>query len=429
MATIQHTSITAAQASTIFWINLSVGGVLGLLTGLTAPILVAFYGEPRLLWISVVLGSGLVLNGATAQHRALLQRGMRFAALAAVDVTALAVSVVVGIGMAMAGCRYWSLVGMAISQPLASGVGLWLASGWIPELPRRGPGIRSMLAYGGAVSITNLVTYLAFNVDKVLIGRVWGATALGIYGRAYQLVNLPNDNLHSTIGLVAFPALARVQNDPARLKAYFLKGYGVFLSLVLPITVGCAIFADDVIQVFLGAKWQEAAPILRLLAPSILAFAVTNPFAWLMLASGRPGRTVKIALTVTPLLILGYALGLRHGPEGVALSFSVTMAACVVPVVLWAKHGTLISMRDIFKSARPALVSIVMGVAATLVYAPVSDRMEPGFERLVLESSVLFGVYLFTLAFVMKQKALYAELFREVGLFPGGGRRAVRGKA
>src|SRR5262249_3305482 len=216
-----------------------------------------------------------------------------------------------------------------------------------------------------AVTVSNLLAYLAFNVDKVLIGRVWGAAALGTYGRAYQLINLPNENLQSTIGAVAFPALARVQNDPARLKAYFLKGYGLFLSLVMPITMGCALFADDLILVFLGPKWHEASVIFRLLAPTILALAFTNPFAWLLMATGRAGRSFSIALAVTPLLILGYAFGLRHGPTGVAVGFSTTMAVCVVPVLLWAKRGTLVTMLDIFRAARPALASLLMGGAAT----------------------------------------------------------------
>src|SRR5207302_9748284 len=143
----------------------------------------------------------------------------------------------------------------------------------------------SMLWFGGTVTLNNVVVYLAYNVDKVLLGRFWGAEALGVYGRAYQLINLPTENLNSTIGLVAFPALSRVQNDPVRLKSYFLKGYSLFLSLVLPITVACGLFAEDIIRVFLGAQWHEAARIFRLLAPTILAFAVVHPCGWLMQAT------------------------------------------------------------------------------------------------------------------------------------------------
>jgi PST family polysaccharide transporter len=429
MATVQRLSITEGQSSTLFWINLAVGGALALMATITAPILVAFYAEPRLFWVTVALGTILVFNGAAEQHRALLQRSMRFVALAVIDIASLVVSVTAGIGMAVAGHGYWALVAMTISQPVVSAVGVWLATGWIPGLPRRRSGIRSMVAYGGAVTLNNLLAYLAFNVDKVLIGRVWGADALGVYGRAYQLVNLSNDTLHSTIGSVAFPALSRVQDDPERLKAYFLKGYCVFLSLVLPITVACALFANDIIVLFLGPKWSDAAAILRLLAPTVLAFAFTNPFGWLMLGTGRAGRCVRIAAIVTPVLILGYALGLKHGPQGVAVGFSIAMVGSILPVMLWAKQGTLISLRDIFRAVVPSAVSLVAGVGAVMVVRPMLDHVEQMLARLTTESAVLFGVYLLTLLFIMKQKSLYVGLLREVGLWPLGSWRTAVEKA
>ncbi len=226
-------------------------------------------------------------------------------------------------------------------------------------------------------------------------------------------MSLPNETLYSTIGSVAFPALARVQSDPARLKAYFLKGYGLVLSLAIPITMGCALFADDIILVFLGSKWHEATTIFRLLAPAILVFAFTNPFSWLMLASGQAGRSARISLVVTPILILGYSIGLSDGPVGVAIGFSTGLAVCAVPVLLWAKSGTLITMLDILRSARPPLVSIATGTVATLAIRPLTDRVDPGFVRLVLESGALFGAYLITLVFVMKQGSVYAGLLRE----------------
>ena len=107
-------------------------------------------------------------------------------------------------------------------------LGVWIAGGWMPVAPRRGTDVISMLKYGGAVTLHNLVAYLAFNVDKVLLGRFWGAEVLGIYGRAYQLINMPTDNLNSTIGLVGFPALSRLQNDPPAPEKLFLEGLRSF---------------------------------------------------------------------------------------------------------------------------------------------------------------------------------------------------------
>jgi len=111
---------------------------------------------------------------------------------------------------------------MTLCGHAVSFFGVWIAGAWVPDLPRRGAGVWSMLTYGGTVTLNSVIVYIAYNTDKVLLGRFWGAATLGIYGRAYQLISLPTENLNTTIGQVAFPALSRLQNDPRRLRNYFL---------------------------------------------------------------------------------------------------------------------------------------------------------------------------------------------------------------
>lgn len=111
-----------------------------------------------------------------------------------------------------------------------------------------------------------------------------------------------------------------LQEDPERLKSYFLKGYTLFPSLVVPITMACALFAEDIIRVFLGPKWGEAAPVFRMLAPAIFAFKLINPFGWFMQATGRATRSLYMGVLLAPIVILGYIAGLPYGAIGVYLS-------------------------------------------------------------------------------------------------------------
>src|SRR5271165_587337 len=171
VATIQRASITHAQTSMLFWVNLAAGGILAALCAATAPLLARFYHEPRLFWPTIALGAGFVFNGAAVQHRAILAREMRFAALAVIEIVSVVVSVAVGIVMAVAGQRYWALVGMYVSVPILGLLGVWAVGGWVPGLPQRGAGVRAMLRYGGTLTLKNLVMYLALNTDKVLLGR------------------------------------------------------------------------------------------------------------------------------------------------------------------------------------------------------------------------------------------------------------------
>jgi O-antigen/teichoic acid export membrane protein len=77
-----------------------------------------------------------------------------------------------------------------------------------------------MLRFGSTITLINLVFYTAYNLDKFVLGRYFGPDALGLYGRAYQLVQIPTEVLNARFGGVTFAALARLQDDPARFKSY-----------------------------------------------------------------------------------------------------------------------------------------------------------------------------------------------------------------
>jgi len=410
-ATVQRATLTNDLVSTLFWLNLAIGAVLTLLTAIVAPFVGYFYDEPRLVWVTVALGTGFLFYAASAQHRALLQRGMRFGSLVAIDIVSLIVSIGVGVWMALAGLGYWALVGMALAQPGVGMIGAWIAMGWLPGPPKKGTGARSMLHYGGLITVNGFIVYVAYNADKVLLGRFWGAEVLGVYGRAYQLISIPTENLHSAMSFVMFPALARVQGDPQRLRNYFLKGYGLFLSVVMPITIACGVFASDIVRVLLGPQWSAAVPVFQLLAPTILAFALLNPMAYLMMATGRVVRSLKIACLILPVVLIGYAIGLPSGPTGVALGFSVAMLILLVPAIPWAKQGTLITMTDLMRTSLPPLVSTLVGAAAAVAVGLVLDDFN-AFTRLVLVSAVLFATHALVLLFVFRQKENYLEMLR-----------------
>jgi O-antigen/teichoic acid export membrane protein len=411
-ASVQRASVTEEQTSTLFWINILVGGILAIVTVAFAPVVAAFYHEPRLAWVTSVLAIGFLLNGAGVQHSAVLQRQMRFTALALIDIVSLFLSTAIAISMAMSGYGYWALVAMTISLPLTTTAGLWLATRWVPGMPRRRAGIRSMMRFGGTMTLNGLVVYVGSNFEKVLLGRYWGADAIGIYGRAYQLIRIPTDNLNSAVGEVAFAALSRLQDEPDRLRRYFLKGYSLVMALTVPITITCALFADDVIFVLLGPKWKEAAQIFRFLAPTILVFAILNPLGWLLNSLGLVGRGLKIALVFAPFMIAGYVIGLPYGPRGVALAYSAVMTLWVVPSIAWAVHGTVISVRDILLAlSRPLGSSLVAAALASSVRYFYGPMLSP-FPRLLLEGTVLFATYTGVLLFAAGRKSVYMELLQ-----------------
>jgi PST family polysaccharide transporter len=275
-----------------------------------------------------------------------------------------------------------------------------------------------MLRFGCGMTLIGFVSYFGKNIDKLLLGRVWGTEAVGLYGRAFHLINFPGDNLNTTIGEVAFAALSRTKGDTERLRRYFLKGYSLVVTLTLPLTVVCALFADDLVVVVLGPKWADAAEIFRILAPTILAFAISNPLAWLLNALGFIRRGVYIALFSAPLMVAGVVIALPYGPRGVAAAYSAVTVIKMIPIAFWALHGTGIRVREITVAlARPLAASLVAAGIAFGVHTLCGPALSPAL-RLVLDIGVYGASYIAALFLIAGEKAFYLDLFRAARAAP-----------
>jgi O-antigen/teichoic acid export membrane protein len=414
VASVQRETLTHEQISTLFWINTVVGALLMIVVAASGPLLATFYKEPRLVWITVASATVFLLNSLAVQHRALLDRSMQFTTSAKIEILSSVVGTVVAIGMAALGCGYWSLIVQTLSLYVVGMVGSWIAMPWMPGRPRWTPELRSMVRFGGTVTLNSFVVYLAYNTEKILLGRFWGPASLGLYGRAYQLGNLPVQQLTNSMGSVAFPMMSRLQGDTERLKRSYLKAHSLVVSLTVPVVIVCAVFSNEIVSTVLGPKWNGTAPILRLLSPAILVFALMNPLSWLLRATGRVERSLKIALFIAPVMILGVLAGLRNGPTGVATGYSIAMVLLVVPLIAWAKHGTGITTADYWECIKRPLLAGVLGGGAGWVLRFVCHGVLPPIPLLVAEVGVAFGLYALLLLFAMGQKEFYFDLLRQI---------------
>jgi PST family polysaccharide transporter len=409
-AAIQKSVVTDEQISTLFWINMLVGTILSLACLATAPVLVTLYHEPQLFWVTVAMAAGFLFNAAGVQHSALIQRELRHVAMTAIETLSNLASATIGIAMGIAGFGYWALVAAAVlGQPIMT-ASMWGITAWIPGMPRRNAEVRAMLRFGGATTLYGLVFYVTYNFDKFMLGRFWGAAALGVYGRAYQLINLPTFSVSSSVGWVAFSALSRLQDDPSRLRNYFLKGYTLVNSATVPITIFCALFADELVLVLLGPKWADGAVIIRLLTPAVLIFGITHPTVWLLHSIGLQERVLRISLVTACVVIPAYVIGLPYGPSGVAFALSAAMALALIPQIVWSLRNTVVSPSDLLTSIwRPFIASIV---AAAVAFGAVSYFAQSQWPtlRLLVGGGVMASLYFWALLFILGQRTIYLDI-------------------
>ena len=142
----------------------------------------------------------------------------------------------------------------------------------------------------------------------------------------------------------------------------------------------------------------------------MLVFALMNPLSWLLRAIGLVERSLKIAVFIAPVMILGVLAGLRRGPTGVAMGYSAAMLVLVGPLVAWAKHGTGITTADYWDCIKRPLIAGALGGAAGWIFRLVCQNSLVPALLLISEVTISFGVYALLLLFVMGQKDFYVDL-------------------
>lgn len=366
-ATIQRAEINNAQISTLFWINLALSLAVMLVTAAIAPVIARFYHEPRLVSITLAYGCGFLLAGLTVQHEALLRRQMRFTALAGAEVFSILAGVVTAILMAWSGAGYWSLVGGALSMNLAYLMGIWILCGWRPGLPVRNAGVRSMLVFGGNFTGFSIVNYFARNLDNMLIGWWWGAAALGLYAKAYQLLLLPLDQINSPISAVAVPVLSRLVDSPDRYRQAYLRILEKIAIMTMPLMAFMIVTSDWLVLLLLGPKWIGVSRIFALLAIAGFVQPVTSTTGWLFLTQGRPHHMFQWGLIGSSLIVASIAIGLPWGAVGVATSYSLGFVCITVPLLLWfvGRSGP-VRAGDIYLAVAPIAFASLCALLAAL---------------------------------------------------------------
>jgi len=393
-ATIQRKEITHGQVSALFWINVSVGLALMLISMASAPVLARLYHDARLVNLSLLLSFTFLIGGLRVQPDALLKRQMRFASLLVRYVTSYAIAVVVAITMAWRGAGYWALVALPLTLNFMQMGISWLMVRWRPSLPRWDAHVGSMITFGGNVAASYFVITTSRSADNVLIGWYLGAGPLGLYSRAYNLLMLPVRQLSIPAASVAVPAFSRIQSDAERFARYYLRAVNLIIWISAPVFGFLFVAAHPVIVLLLGNQWRDAAPVFRILSISALGQLLIESTIWLFVSRGQSKRLLRLLLITTPILVGSYVVGLPFGIKGVALSGSLILLASLPWILKYAFQGTILTLPSV---GRAALCPVSTSLIAVLFAELALHYTAP--DRIFLQLFVSAGMFTLTLLF------------------------------
>ncbi len=386
-----------------------------------APLLAAFYQEPRLTLLLRVASASLILLGLGSLSRATLQRALALKQMSMLDMLANVLGGVTTILLAWSGFGVWSLLIAYLLNETIRTVGFWVLAPHrhLPAWPGRRQ--TSLLRSGIYRTLENLLWYVSTQIDIFVAGRMLGSDALGIYSLARTLASMPVDKLAMVAKPIGLPAFARLQDDKAQALAYLAKSIRIIALMSFPVFAGLSAVAPTLVAAVLGPTWTGAAAPLAILALGMSLRPAGLFIAPFLLGMGHFRASMLNTLATTILFGAAYGVGAHWGVHGVCIGAAIAYPLQFVFMV----HRVGVVRAGCFRLLMqpllgPAVSCLLMYLAVLAASWTLPAELPPRARLAVLIGT---GSIAYALAVFVLCRSIVAEIVSMLGL----GRRFMPG--
>lgn len=313
-ALIRESKITRAHYDSAWTLNVLMGLAIAVALAASAIPFAAFYREPRLEAVMLIIGIKYFIDGLGNTGTVDFRRQMAFDRDFLMQVVPKIAGILVTIPLAIWLRDYRALLSGMLTS---SSVGCMMSYLMHPHRPR--PCLTEasgLFRFSRWLLLNGIVSFVRVRSADFIIGRQLGPQSLGIFSVAFEVSNLPSTEMVAPINRVLFPSYVGLAGDPDGLRESFCATLGLIALLILPASVGLAAVAEPLVRLALGEKWLESIPLVTLLALAGASNVLQTNTGSVYNAIGRP-RLIALtsaihAATLIPMLLYGtHVFGLK----------------------------------------------------------------------------------------------------------------------
>ena len=392
-ALIQKKDADSIDFSTVFYFNLVSCIILYLFLFSFAPTIASFYDIPSLTSPIRVVGLIIIISGIKNIQQAYVSRHMLFKKFFFSTLIGTIIAATIAIVMAYQGYGIWSLVELYVVNPLIDTIILWMTVKWRPRELFSFSRLKILFSFGWKILVTSILTELFNDLRALVIGKVYTTEDLAYYNNGNKIPQLFTNNIDSTIRSVLFPALSSEQDNKELLKAHMLKSIKVANYIMLPILLGMAASANQIILVIWTEKWIQSVPYFQIMCIVLAMNSIQATNQQAILAQGHSDSVLIVECLIKCVGVISLLLSVKWGVMAIALSTLFT-AVIALFINLWPNRSLLnCSIKKQIWNITPEIgLSVVMCLFVFFVGRLINSAP---FVVLIVQVLIGVGVYLF----------------------------------
>ena len=346
---------------------------------ITKPV-ASFYGDDRLLWLIPVIGINSLIGGFNSTATSSLNREMAVKKVVIFELGLQIVSTTVMIVWAWFDPSIWAIVAGGFTNTLVELVwSHFLIPGKSNRFAWDKEAAKEIFSYGKWIFLSTALFFLCSQADRLILGKIFTLTMLGIYGIAFSLGDMPRQVIIAISSRVIFPSISLLAKLPREeLRAKILNNRKLIL---IPLAVGLAIFVtfgDQLILILYRKEYAAASWMMPILALGIWHTTLYSMMGSCLLAVGKSQYpAMGSLLTFVNLCIsipLAYHLKGNLGAV-IAIALGDLPTYAVINYGLW-REGLTCFWQDI------QLTGLFVGVLVTLMWCRVAFGLDLPIDKI-----------------------------------------------
>ena len=425
-AIVQFPDVHEDELDSCFWLTLLTTGSAYVLLYALAPTIASWFDSPQLSNVMRVSSAPLLLCAVGLVPGAMLTKQLQLDKGAQAEIISALVSMPVMLGLAWNGAGVWALVLGGITQAVVRTIAVLTFHPWWPRFHFTWRRIPEMLRYSVCGLSANLGWSVYSQIDGMIVGKLINEQTLGLYSMAKQLAIMPVTKISVVVNQLASPVMARLQQDQERLRASFLRVVRLVTCVTLPVCVGLALIAGDLIPVVLSDKWIGVTPLFQVFCIYALTHSVEVLLPPVLFARYRSGFLLKWTLALLVVMPGPFMAGTFWGGAfGAAVVLVVVYPLAMVWMVREALKELNLGAKELLRHLRP--IALPTGLMALSIVMVQWALPSVGVSRhlILLVVTTIVGAAVYVSAVSLMRRPLAKEIW-EVLQWIFGRKRTVR---